>query len=110
MTLASVQYHFSIVKDCVGGCGEEKGFKGKGNPSASSGHGRRSRLRIKFIPSEVEGLVPPFGGARFPQNFSRRLKIRKGKEEKMCRCPARPCADTYSQKLIPPALDNLYVV
>jgi len=59
-------YQKFVEINSVGGCGERKGFKGKRN--------RRSRRSLSA--SGGHSLAPPFGGARFPQNFSRR-KIKK---------------------------------
>jgi len=47
-------YQKSVTNHSVGGCGEEKGFKGKGN--------RRSRRSLS-APGRLS-LAPPFGGAR----------------------------------------------
>jgi len=67
--------------------------RGKGPPEAGIGLRGKGILRLgseQVAAAAFASLAPPFGGARFPQNFSRRLKIRKRKEEKMCRCLALP--------------------
>ena len=54
-------YQKFVEINSVGGCGEEKGFKGKRN--------RRSR---RSLSASGGHSLAPLCGARFPQNFSRR--------------------------------------
>ena len=79
----------------AGNDGKEKGLKPARIATQSVAGGGGEKELPSLPPQEFTPFPPKADLRGFPQNFSRRLKIRKGK--KMCRCPTRAYADTHSQ-------------